>query len=491
MFKVSSLSSTNKAVLIINWILDMCVILGYIAEFLKGSKSMAYVLCVIAIIVIPVLTATFVYRKNPDSKKMKFITLTGYFVIYAFVMFTTERLLVYTYIFPILSMYILYFDLRLVVSSCITVIAINTARIVYGITVLQSAAADSITDYEIQFLTVLLYCIALIIATRLSNRFNAENLRSIEEEKHKQESILADVLKTASVLDRNSTEVHKIVTDLALSTETITRAIAEIAAGSANTAESIQGQSQKTHSIQNYIAEASLASEHTGQVSSDAFKASVEGLSIVNKLTDEAAIVKAQSDSAHKSMLELKQKSNEIQNITSIITGISDQTNLLALNAAIEAARAGESGRGFAVVADEIRILANQSKESASGIERIIVELKEKADRSLEAVEKLREINNNQNIMIRDTKGIFDSITEKMGIVDGDIRDVTVKVGSILTLNNAIVENINEISAVSEETTANTQEASAMVEHSIEQAGEARKFTEELMETAKGMRKYM
>ena len=60
-----------------------------------------------------------------------------------------------------------------------------------------------------------------------------------------------------------------------------------------------------------------------------------------------------------------------IQSLTDEILSITSQTNLLALNASIEAARAGEAGKGFAVVADEIRVLADNSRNTANSIQQI------------------------------------------------------------------------------------------------------------------------
>lgn len=61
----------------------------------------------------------------------------------------------------------------------------------------------------------------------------------------------------------------------------------------------------------------------------------------------------------------------KINELTDNILNIASQTNLLALNASIEAARAGEAGKGFAVVADEIRVLADNSRETANSIQQI------------------------------------------------------------------------------------------------------------------------
>ena len=72
-----------------------------------------------------------------------------------------------------------------------------------------------------------------------------------------------------------------------------------------------------------------------------------------------------------------QEKIDQIGKIVDIVKQVARQSNLLALNASIEAARAGEVGRGFAIVADQVRLLSNNTSESAEDIAKHVTELKQ------------------------------------------------------------------------------------------------------------------
>jgi len=478
-------------VLLINWLLDLFLVAGYTGEYFKGGRSLEFVLIFMVLVISPMIIASYYYKKNPESEKVKYITLTGYYIMYSMVMFSSTRTLVYVYFFPIIAMYLLYFNLKLMVVSCSIISAMNFIRVIYLTAFIGMTDKSSTTDYTIQLASVILYSIGLIVATKLSNQFSSEKLESIENEKSKQEDILKDVLKIASLLDNNSRKVYSIVDELAASTDTVMGAVGKIEKGASATADSIQAQSQLTHNIQKSIQDTSKLSENMGRISTDTTETVSGGISIINDLSQKASSVNQNSEEAYRIMIELKEKSNEIQKVTEIITGLSDQTNLLALNAAIEAARAGDAGKGFAVVADEIGKLATQSGDSASEINFVLKEMQQKADESSDAVVKLKEVNREQNEYIGQAEKVFYDITSKIKEVDGNVALVNSRIDEILNLNNQIVEKIKTISHFSEDTISHTSEAGELTTESIKQADHAKRLVSELIETSKGMGKYL
>ena len=157
----------------------------------------------------------------------------------------------------------------------------------------------------------------------------------------------------------------------------------------------------------------------------------------------------------------------EINILTGNILDIASQTNLLALNASIEAARAGEAGKGFAVVAEEIRVLADNSRETASDIQKIselvtgaVNTLASEASRMLEFVhadvlsdyDKFVDIivqyekdANEMDSMLTDFAGQVAKIRETMETMNQGIGDVTVTVDESARAVSGVAEDASQL----------------------------------------------
>jgi len=101
------------------------------------------------------------------------------------------------------------------------------------------------------------------------------------------------------------------------------------------------------------------------------------GNQLVDRTLGEMAQTKDKVQAIAQQILRLSEQTNQIGNISQLVSNLANQTNMLALNAAVEAVRAGEYGKGFSVVASEIRKLADESKKSAEQINNLVNEIKQ------------------------------------------------------------------------------------------------------------------
>jgi len=486
----SSDKKINKSVLVINYILDTFLLIGYIIEYLKGARSFIFVLTFFGVMLFPLVIATVIFIKNRSDETIKFITLIGYFILYIFVIFSTTRTMVYVYILPMLSMYLLYFNLQLMRISCLAMVVLNIIRVAYLVVIEGIREPYVITDYEIQVACVILFSFVYIGTTKISNEINAEKMKTIEDEKEKQKKLISDILATSAILIENSQKAFDIVDKLEASSGEISTAVREISKETHDITGNLQNQLQLSNRVHESIEKCAVIAGEMGTESTDSSQKVTDALSIVKKLIDNNAVVNSSSAKVNQTISGLLAQSDEIKMVTDIIRDISDKTNLLSLNASIEAARAGEAGRGFAVVADEISKLADQSMESIGSIGNILNEMKRRVDDSLTAVTGLSNANSMQDNMIHETENVFNEILDRMEAVK--IKSFTVAEGvkDVQKINKEIVDAVHRITEFSEKTASVTGGACDMTDHNRKIALEGKRITSSLIETSADMEKY-
>lgn len=272
-------------------------------------------------------------------------------------------------------------------------------------------------------------------------------------------------------LSVNTSEITHIVEEVS----TTFQGVAESANHQANDAEQIlvvfQNITEQTKHMTGKIQE---TSNESVEVSTKA----LQGNEIILDSMKHMSHIQSSTTDIFNTMMELKEKSNKVHEILTIIMNISKQTNLLALNASIESARAGEHGKGFAVVAEEIRKLAEETSKSITSINQIVSEMESK---TTEAV-KLTEIGMNtvevglEKVKIAGTS--FNEIKESTQKVSGEVADIhesilniqeeieqaNNQIVQITTISRDISSQMQEVAASSEQQTASMEEISSSIQ---------------------------
>jgi methyl-accepting chemotaxis protein len=107
-----------------------------------------------------------------------------------------------------------------------------------------------------------------------------------------------------------------------------------------------------------------------------------------------------------------------ISEATALIAGVAEQTNLLALNATIEAARSRAENAGFAVVAREIKVLSQDTQESAKLINQRVTSVQAAVHESVDLSRRI----DAQLRQIHDHIATAADAAAQQAVASGDIR---------------------------------------------------------------------
>lgn len=289
--------------------------------------------------------------------------------------------------------------------------------------------------------------------------------RSVNKMQRDIKQVLSSINKLSDNVSSKAEQLSSTSQEMSSVSQTVTTTLEGITAGSTeqsndlvNINEAVEKLGSSVNVVTESIGNINKGSEEIRVMAHKGHQDMRETIEVINTFKDEFA-------EYNEKMSQFEKQVQKINEIVSVIEGISKQTNLLALNAAIEAARAGEAGKGFSVVAEEIRNLAEESQKSTKDITDIINDTSNQTEHLMNGTEKM-----NKNLADQ-IKTMNSMIVSFENIIQG-IREVTPQIKStkdqaelLSKQKDVIVDKINNASAIAEQLSAAHQEISASLQN--------------------------
>lgn len=241
---------------------------------------------------------------------------------------------------------------------------------------------------------------------------------------------------------------------------------------------------QSIREVSHGIEEISRSNEDMLQSAAHMSEAVDEGMNVIQDVSKRMEEINETIRQSTCMMEEMAQKSNEIQEVSALITNISEQTNLLALNAAIEAARAGEHGAGFAVVANEVRQLAEESHVSAAKIEEMIADVYEASQNAVTSIVTGHEKASAGLKRTEDSVAIFNQIESSVRDVNAVIETIAAAIEEIQAMSESVMNNSQSLQELAVQSAASAENTGAATEEQLAAMQEISASSESLSRVA-------
>lgn len=433
-----------------------------------------------------------VYFIKKDGNLFRFVSIIGYAAIYGIALINAKSDTVFTMAFPIMVMYVLYFDTLFmgIISGVFLVLNIVSVVMAAISGSMPSGIDFALSSALLQAATIGVAGSALTWITHLEKVMKGEQMNEVKSEKEKSEQILSDVLALGNTVKENTNKADALMEELNDATTTALETLKAVADSNNDNAKNIESQTVMTSNIQEMIITADSNASRMERIAGDSLNMVSEGRKLVGKLDDKASNISAMNEQVMNTINEFVKNAIEVRGITDKINGISSQTNLLSLNASIESARAGEAGRGFAVVADEIRNLADETKTLTAEINGIVETLENNASGTKETVSRVVESIEDEKVLIDDSMDTYVKMEDMFKQLYESVTDTQKQLKQIVDSNNAIVDSINQLSAASEEVAASMDMAVELSNNNMAKTKEAGGLMEEIVTSANQLDKY-
>ena len=276
-----------------------------------------------------------------------------------------------------------------------------------------------------------------------------------------------EIGRIASSYNSMVENLRKIVTQV----KTATQTVAETTNHSENTIQSLSvGANQQKEEITAILAKIQAMADSMQTVAVNAEQAETiikqasakvqAGDVAINQTVDKIVALGQTTAETKEQVKRLGKASRKISKAVELIRKIALQTNVLAVNTSIEAARAGEEGLGFTVVADEVQSLAAQSAQTATEIEKLVLEMQAETSKVIQAMEDSSNQVLSGSKQVEETRAALQEIT----VASQQINQLVEAVNNLATeqsqTSQVVTTAIQEVAAITQETSTNATEVS-------------------------------
>lgn len=482
------LAKANEVAMNCHCLVCSIMSVAYFVEFLKGDRTLLYVLVTIILAMAPVAGEFISYKKMHDTKMIKHFVGIGYAILYTFVMFTTNNHFTFVYVIPMLIAITVYNDFKYSLPIEVGMVIVNVVQLVMFFQKGIYTKAD-MASVEIQFFVIVLICGIQLYASIVTEKLNQKKLAELKAEHEKTEELLMRIMDTSDKMTQQIAESAQKTASLGESMQAMKESMEEVNSGSNDTAEAVQSQLNQTEEIQAMVEQVEKGTENIIDSMNQNKEAIAQGNANVGILVKQAEETVESGKKVTEELSQLDTYMSQMNSILDIINSITSQTSLLALNASIEAARAGDAGRGFAVVASEISQMAQQTKDSTVQISQLIENVSNAIQMVVEVSSSMISMIESQNETTEKTAESFTVIEKNSDNVYGHSNELAAYVTKLADANKKIVDSISTISAISEEVAAHasdtlsaTESNNVIVEELAALSGQLETLAQELKE---------
>lgn len=485
MRELDVVAKTNQQVVQTAIIVIISTIVGYLIEYVRGSRTLTYFVSVFIPLAIIAIFLYIAYKIPKFKHIYKYIAIYAFLLNWIFILAVSYKVIQFTVIFPFIAIYFLYFDIKIMKIAAAITIVFSIFKVILNIYYYQATDDFIMTEYTVLIIAAVYFGYNSVITARLSKSFRDTQLSDIMDEQKKNFELLENTMNVLNAVENTTENVSNIYNSLIKASDEATQSIRVLLNGVNEISDNITQQTGMTENIHVKLKETAEIANTLEILGNDFGKQINEGRQLIEELNTSSNTINKNNEDVYNKMMELNEDSNKIKSIIGIIQNISAQTNLLALNASIESARAGAAGKGFGVVAESIRVLSMQTNDAIAGINTLIENLQKSSLASLKAVEGSKNMNLVQEEIIKKSKQSYDDIFATMQKVTSEISDSNKMVSEAVEYNQKVVNSIDNIAAAIQQVKSNTEITSNAVNLSGELTSNVKSYIDELSNTVK------